>query len=244
MPTPLASLIINPILKLSLSLLFSITLIRYSTTTLQLGLALGPPYLGQQRLKSPTTIVLWFGPLILLKALFSFRSIQPLRSPSSLLYSGREFRLQTLNIVIICYQSSPQFIINTITKFYLQSVIRRYLIRILLLIKRHTLVPKWGGGGQYRQNLLLIGLVVIGRSRSSLLLHHTSYIVSTLYYYVYLSRRSSYIYRQLFPILYYSTLIVQIPRSSIIRNNLRYLFRVYKLYLSSLQSTRSFKSFS
>jgi hypothetical protein len=46
MPAPLASLVINSILKLSSSSLFSITLIRYSTTTLQLGLALGPPYLG------------------------------------------------------------------------------------------------------------------------------------------------------------------------------------------------------
>ena len=178
MPTPLASLIINPILKLSLSLLFSITSIRYSTTTLQLGLALGPPYLEQQRLKSPTTIVLQFSPLILLKVLFSFRSIQPLRSPSSLLYGGRGFRLQTLNIVIIYCQSSPQFVINTITRFYPQSIIQRHLIRMLLLIKRHTLVPKQGG--QYRQNLLLIGLVVIGRSRSSLLLRYTSYIASTL----------------------------------------------------------------
>ena len=242
MPTPLASLIINPILKLSLSLLFSITLIRYSAAALQLGLALGPPYLGQQRLKSPTTIVLQFSPLILLKVLFSFRSMQPLRSLSSLLYGRRGFRLQTLNTVIICCWSSPQFIINTIIRFYPQSIIQRYLIKILLLVKRHTLVPKWGG--QYRQNLLLIGLVVIGRSRSSLSLRHTSYIVSTLYYYVYLFWRSSYIYKQLFPILYYKTLIVQIPRSSIIRNNLRYLSIVYKLRLSSLQSTRSFKSFS
>ena len=242
MPTSLASLVINPILKLSLSSLFSITLIRYSTTTLQLGLALGPPYLGQQRLKSLTTTVLQFGPLILLKALFSFRSIQPLRSPSSLLYGGRGFRLQTLNTVIIYYQSSPWFVINTTTRFYLQSIIQRYLIRMLLLIKRHTLVPKQGG--QYRQNLLLIRLVVIGRSRSSLLLCHTSYIASILYYYVYLSQRSSCIYRQLFPILYYSTLIVQIPGLSIIKNDLRYLSVVYKLRLSSLQSTRSFKSFS
>ena len=146
-----------------------------------------------------------------------------------------------LNTVIIYCQSSPQFVINTITRFYLQSVIQRYLIRMLLLIKRHTLVPKQGG--QYRQNLLLIRLVVIGRSRSSLSLRHTSYIASILYYYIYLSQRSSYIYRQLFPILYYSTLIVQIPRLSIIRNNLRYLSVVYKLRLSSLQSTRSFKSF-
>ena len=45
-PAPLAGLIINPILKLSSSSLFSITLIRYSTAALQLGLALGPPYLG------------------------------------------------------------------------------------------------------------------------------------------------------------------------------------------------------
>ena len=146
-----------------------------------------------------------------------------------------------LNTVIIYYQSSPQFVINTITRFYPQSIIQRYLIRMLLLIKRHTLIPKQGG--QYRQNLLLIGLVVIGRSRSSLLLRHTSYIASTLYYYVCLSRRSSYIYWQLFPILYYSTLIVQMPRLSIIRNNLKYLSIVYRLLLSSLQSTRSFKSF-
>ena len=185
MPAPLAGLIINPILKLSLNLIFSITSIRYSTTTLQLGLALGPPYLGQQRLKSLTTIVLQFSPLILLKALFSFRSIQPLRSPSSLLYGGRGFRLQTLNMVIIYYWSSPQFVINTATKFYLQSIIQRHLIRMLLLIKRHTLVPKQGG--QYKQNLLLIRLVVIGRSRSSLLLRYTSYMASTLYYYIYLS---------------------------------------------------------
>ena len=241
MPTPLASLIINPVLKLSLSSLFSITSIRYSAAALQLGLALGPPYLGQQRLKSPTTTVLWFGPLILLKVLFSFRSIQPLRSPSSLLYGGRGFRLQMLNTVIIYCQSSPQFVINTTTKFYPQSIIRRHLIRILLLIKRHTLVPKWGG--QYRQNLLLIGLVVIGRSRSSLSLRYTSYMASILYYHIYLSRRSSCIYRQLFPILYYSTLIVQMPGSSIIRNDQRYLSVVYRLLLSSLQSTRSFKSF-
>ena len=205
-PTPLASLIINPISKLSLSLLFSITLIRYSATTLQLGLALGPPYLGQWRLKSPTTIVLQFGPLILLKALFSFRRIQPLGSPSNLLYGGRGFRLQMLNTVIVYYQSSPQFVINTITRFYPQSVIQRHLIKILLLIKRHTLVPKQGG--QYRQNLLLIRLVVVGRSRSGLLLHHTSCMASISYYHIYLFQRSSYIYRQLFPILYYSTLIV------------------------------------
>jgi len=92
-PASLAGLIINPVLKLSLSSLFSITLIRYSTAALQLGLALGPPYLGWWRLKSPTTIVLWFSPLVLLKALFSFGSIQPLGSPSSLLYGGRGFRL-------------------------------------------------------------------------------------------------------------------------------------------------------
>ena len=147
-----------------------------------------------------------------------------------------------LNTVIICCQSSPQFVINTATRFYLQSIMRRYLIRMLLLIKRYTLVPKQGE--QYRQNLLLIRLVVIRRSRSSLLLCHTSYIVSTLYYYVYLSQRSSCIYRQLFPILYYSTLIVQIPGSSIISNDLRYLSIVYRLCLGSLQSTRSFKSFS
>ena len=107
MPTPLAGLIISPSLKPSLSPLFSIILIRYSTTILQLYPALGPPYLGQQRLKSSTTIVLQSSPFIYLIALFSFRSIHPLRRPSSQSYSGRGFRLQMLNTVIIYCYSSP-----------------------------------------------------------------------------------------------------------------------------------------
>ena len=106
-PTPLASLIISPSLKPSLSPLFSIILIRYSATILQLYLASGPPYLGQQRLKSLTTIVLQSSLFIYLIALFSFRSIYPLRRPSSQLYSRRGFRLQMLNTVIIYYYSSP-----------------------------------------------------------------------------------------------------------------------------------------
>ena len=112
-PTPFASLIISPSLKPSLSPLFSVTLIRYSATTLQLYLALGPPYLGQQRLKSPITIVLQFSPFIYLRALFSFRSIYPLRRPSSRLYGRRGFGLQMLNIVIIYCCAFPQFIIAT-----------------------------------------------------------------------------------------------------------------------------------
>ena len=46
MLAPLASFITSPNLKFSLSLLFSVTLLKYSATTLQLYLALSLLYLG------------------------------------------------------------------------------------------------------------------------------------------------------------------------------------------------------